>query len=155
MVEKCSTSLRIEVGCRRPLLSVRSWNPTDVRLPTTVGTVIAGPPRVLCIGPSYWLVIGGSMVAESLSCVDLSDGLAAVEISGSICSDLFSGVCALDFHPLVFRVNTCCRTRFAGLPVIIDRRSEGEFDCYVSSSYLAYLFAVLRDGTAKLGKRSK
>lgn len=156
MVELRSSNLRIEVGPRPTICVWRSWSPTATGLPTQVGTVIVGPPRVLCIGPSAWLAVGDAVPArEGLICVDSTDGTLQIQISGPASDDLLSTVCALDFHPSAFPIDACRRTRLAGLPVIIDRRGEQSFECYAAASYLPYLLGVLRDSALGLEKHSK
>lgn len=156
MVDLRSSNLRIEVGPRQTIGVLRSWNPTDTGLPTQVGTVIVGSSRVLCIGPSTWLAVGGAVPArEGLICVDGTDATLQIQISGPASDDLLSTVCALDFHPRAFPIDACRRTRLAGLPVVIDRRGEQSFECYAAASYLPYLLVVLRDSAIGLEEHSQ
>ena len=122
-----------------------------------VGLTALGPFRVLCTGPAEWLAIGSDseplekllplleIAPAPLVCINLTDGLAHVQLSGAAIVDSVSSLCALDLNPVAFPPDTCARARFAGLPVIIDRRTPDAFDCYVVSSYLSYLLACLQD----------
>src|SRR4051812_8511189 len=125
-------------------LRLKSWLPEHTQggkpvvlagqeLPSQVGGILQGPMRVLCLGPGDWLIVshehtGSSMRAhfapdlseQGLALVDLTDGLAALEVSGSAAREVLSKGCGLDFHPRSFPPGRCARTRFAQIPVVIE-----------------------------------
>lgn len=169
-----SAAVRIAAGEARGLLRLKSWRPESVtagrpvvlagrRLPAEVGATLAGPLRVLCLGPAEWLVISreraGSRLREQfepeaieqgLALVDLSDGLAGLDVQGAAARDLLSKGCGLDLHPRYFAAGQCARTRFAQIPVVIDCLDEApRFALYVARSYRQYLHAWLSDAAAE------
>ena len=138
------------------------------RLPSEVGESLAGNPKVLCIGPAEWLIAADGKSARDiqewaqndilgygLALVDLTDGLARLEIAGSSARDVLSKSCGLDFHPRVFPVDRCARTRLAQVPVVIEHRTEEpRFELYVARSLSRYLQGWLIDAAVEFGDAS-
>jgi sarcosine oxidase, subunit gamma len=118
-----------------------------------------GLPRVLCTGPGEWLVVHAPTAVErlcevlapalenrSLVLVDLTEGLVALEISGSEARAVLGKSCGLDFDPRRFRHNQCARTRFANIAVLIDCIQPGQvYILYVGRSHASYLKSWLAD----------
>lgn len=129
--------------------------------PTVVGCSSGDHTRVLCLGPADWLVLSdaaaGALVraletakGPTLSVTDLSQGIVAIEVAGACARDLLAKACGLDVHARSLRRGVCARTRFAGIAVIVYAVGEdGVFHCYVSRSYVQYLFQWLTDGAAE------
>jgi heterotetrameric sarcosine oxidase gamma subunit len=161
------------IACKA-VLSVKSWilapdkAPRRVvlggqELPSQVGAVLPGPIRALCLGPDEWLIMSQDYTAaavrlrlgseaQDLVMVDMTDGLAGLSIQGSAARDMLSQGCGLDFHPDVFPADSCARTRFAQIPVVIQRLAESNrFELYCGRSYLQYLRAWLTDASAVTG----
>ncbi len=115
-------------------------------------------PRSLWFGPDRWLLVSGSMSADSLvkkcqealadvlhNAVDNSAGLAVFRVTGPGARDLLAADCGLDFRPEKFPVGNCCRTQFAQIAAIIAAEGPEQFDIYVDRSYEEYLGEWLRD----------
>jgi sarcosine oxidase subunit gamma len=162
--------VHIKSICGRTSLRLRSCLPEVVsgqkavvlagrELPLRVGATRCGPIQALCIGPGEWIIVSQVMTAldvqtrfapeltqQGLVLVDLTDGLAVLELRGFATRDVLSKGCGLDFHPDVFFIGTCARTRFAQLDVIIHCTGfEPQIELYVGRSYLAYLHDWLTD----------
>ncbi len=140
----------------RAILHLKSWGPVPPTL-ADLASIQEGA-RPLALGPREWLLVGdgieGSRLLASLapfarSCglaaVDLSDGMAGLELEGCAARDILSTACGLDLHPRAFTEGSCTRTRLAQLPVVIARPASARYELYVGSSYAAYLEAWLRD----------
>jgi heterotetrameric sarcosine oxidase gamma subunit len=171
---KASCRSLLAEGCpRRSMLRVVLITPHHVVLPEMVGALGGLWPnqvgltatanfRVLCTGPSEWLVIESdttshavrallSIEATQLIRVEIGDSLALLTLSGDLVTDLLASACALDTHTASFAVDDCRCTRFAGLKVVIDRRSNDVFDCYVPASYCGYAREFLKDVAFNVG----
>jgi heterotetrameric sarcosine oxidase gamma subunit len=124
-----------------------------VELPAKVGATVPGELRVLCTGPSDWLLVArhalswparGSIEADcarqSLALVDLSSGLSVIEIEGDRARDLLSKGCGLDLDHSAFVYPRSARTRFAQLAVVIEAlEDQDSFDLYVAASHAHYV----------------
>lgn len=132
-------------------------------LPSQVGGVLRGPMRFLCVGPAEWLIVSHQHHAmivrheiepdlpkHGFALVDLTDGLAKLEIRGSAAREVLSKGCGLDFHPRTFPPGRCARTRFAQIPLVIDCLDEEPlFELYVARSSFQYLHSWLIDAAAE------
>jgi sarcosine oxidase subunit gamma len=127
-----------------------------------VGGAAGSRHRVLCHGPADWLVVAESpsaaLLAEfqrlvqgsTLQVSDQSQGLAALQVSGSRARELLTKGCCLDLHPRVFPPGACARTRLAHVPVIVDAAADADMlTCYVGRSYLDYLRNWLDDAAVE------
>jgi sarcosine oxidase subunit gamma len=152
-------------------LRVQAWAPgsfqapaalndaTGAAWPQGVGAVAEGHCRVLCIGPTDWIVVAPETTASrvheaiqalapsaQLSVVEVTDALPHLQLEGASVRDVLSQGCGLDLHPKVFTAGQCARTRLAQIPAILHCIDGGSaFDCYVSRSYLPHLESWLRD----------
>jgi sarcosine oxidase subunit gamma len=130
------------------------------RLPLRVGEIAtAFDALALCLGPQEWWLVSPEhepsaitphlereLATEGLMLADLTEGLAVFEVQGPATRDLFSKACGLDFHPRVFGVGRCARTRFAQIPaVLLCRDDPHRFELYVARSYAHYLHAYVTD----------
>lgn len=157
----------------RRSLRLKSWLPEYTsggkpvvlaarELPSRVGATLSGPVRVLCLGPGDWLIVSHErepsglrehierdLPQPGLVLVDLTPGLAVLEVQGSAIREVLSKGCGLDFHPRSFPTGRCARTRLAQIPVVIECLSEPpRFELYVPRSYFHYLHAWLIDAAA-------
>jgi heterotetrameric sarcosine oxidase gamma subunit len=162
---------RLRPASARSVLRVKSWLPHSPTmplilggcvLPHSVGAVTEGSPRVLTTGPADWLlshsptrverlrnVWAPELTTKNLALVDLTDGLAVLEASGSRVREILSKSCGLDFAPRYFGAGHCARTRFANIPVVIDcLEDSGIFCLYVPRSYRHYLQTWLVDAAS-------
>lgn len=130
--------------------------------PTAVGCSSGDRTRVLCFGPTDWLVLSDGAAdapvrdleeaakGSTLSVTDVSQGLVAIEVAGACARDLLAKACGLDVHARSFRPGVCARTRFADVAVIVHPVGDGAaFHCYVSRSYGEYLLQWLTDAAAE------
>lgn len=134
-------------------------------LPSRVGGRLRGPIRALCIGPGDWLMVShqhdfvvvrdhvaADLPPHGLTLVDVSHALAGLEVRGPMARELLSKGCGLDFHPRSFPVESCARTRFAQIPVVIEsREEESRFELFVARSLAAWLRSWLEDAALELG----
>ncbi len=115
-------------------------------------------PRSIWFGPDRWLLISGSLSADSMvekceqalvdvlhNVVDYSAGLAVFRVAGPGARNLLAAGCGIDFRPKKFPVDSCCRTRFAQIAAVIVAEGPEQFDIYVDRSYEVYLNDWLRD----------
>jgi len=169
-MERDAVSLRLlPFGTR---IRVQSWGASDLPAslaavvgapwPTAVGRSNGAQTRVLCFGPTDWLVLSDgaadALVRDleeaakdsTLSVTDLSQGIVAIEVAGACARDLLAKACGLDVHARIFGPGVCARTRFADIAVIVHAVGDGAaFHCYVSRSYVDYLFEWLTDAAAE------
>jgi heterotetrameric sarcosine oxidase gamma subunit len=160
---RAGESLEVRVVPGRTLLQLKSLSLVRESTPgvqlegqalgSAVGSVAAGMTRILCTAPGEWLAVvpeanaarlqgelAPQLARESLALLDMSAALVTLKVTGSNLLRVFSQSCGLDFEPRRFPADTCARTRFARIAVLIDCRSAGqEYDLYVSRSYSAYL----------------
>jgi heterotetrameric sarcosine oxidase gamma subunit len=160
----CMAEFHLQPASRRTVLRVKSWHCDRTGdMPRlfvdSVGAVIQGSVRVLCTGPGEWLlvsppigaarlhnVLAPELTTHGLALVDLTDGLAVFEVSGSAVREVLAKSCGLDLDRLRFRAGQCARTRFAQIPVVIDcTQDSGIFELYAPRSYAHYLKDWLLD----------
>lgn len=171
-----TAAVQITVTSSRTSLRLKSWLPEYTNggksvvlagreLPSAVGTTLSGPMRVLCIAPGEWLIVSyehqasvlreniePDLLQQGLTLVDLTDGLAGLEVQGSAAREVLSKGCGLDLHPRSFPTGRCARTRFAQIPVVVDCLDEPpRFELYVARSYFSYLRLWLIDAAAEFG----
>jgi heterotetrameric sarcosine oxidase gamma subunit len=171
--------LQVATTFTRSVLEVRSWRPEhksgeqalhleDRELPREVGATLPGPLHVLCLAPGEWLLISDEQAATSIAArvatdlvaqgavlVDTTDGIGTLSVSGPWSRDVLSKGCGLDFHPQVFAVGRCARTRFAQMPVIVHHTDEvPSFRLYVPRSYLGFLADWFADATVEFNASS-
>jgi sarcosine oxidase subunit gamma len=127
--------------------------------PEGVGAVAEAHCRVLCIGPTDWIVVAPDATAlrtheaiqllapsVQMSVVEVTDALPHLRLEGAGVRDALSQGCGLDLHPKAFAAGRCARTRLGQVPAILHCvEGGGAFDCYASRSYLPHLEAWLRD----------
>jgi sarcosine oxidase subunit gamma len=147
----------------RSVLLLKSFQPEMVRgeravhlsgnsLSPQVGTVRSGSPRVLCLGPGEWWVVGRGLSSNldalrppdadalGFTVCDLSRGLCAFHVSGAGSRALLAKGCGLDLHPEGLGSRGCARTRFAQIPVVIDCiHPPDHFELYAPRSYSDYI----------------
>ena len=164
----------------RTSLRLKSWLPEHTKgaravtlggraLPSQVGATLSGPTQVLCVGPGEWLLVSQEreapslreslepdLSAQGLVCVDLTDGLAVLEVRGAAVREILSKGCGLDFHPHSFPAGRCARTRFAQIPLVVACFDEPpRFELYVARSYFHYLHSWLTDAAAEFATTSQ
>src|SRR5688572_15403018 len=66
-------------------------------LPSEVGATLSGPMHALCTGPGDWLIMSPPLAPilseQGLVLIDLSDGLASLEVSGPAAREVLSKGC--------------------------------------------------------------
>lgn len=160
------------------VLRLKAWSPDHVTgekpvtlgsqtLPSETGATSSGPMHALCVGPGEWLVVSREDAAGNLRerieaelpesglvLVDLSDGLAQLEVSGAAVRELLSKGCGLDLHPERFPPGRCARTRFTKISVVIEcLDGSPRFELIVARSYLCYLQAWIADAAVEFQTR--
>ena len=132
----------------------------QLRWPMGTGVVATGRVDVICINPADWLIVAredgsaGELVAalqrgfhgSSFRATDLSHALGRVRIAGDGARLLLSRVSALDVRSSSELIPGCApSTLVAGLPAVVRCLSPTSFELIVSSSYVEFLMAWLRD----------
>lgn len=165
--------LRVATAPVGALLRLKSWRDGAIPLsldrgqwPAHVGDTLNGPIRVQCVAPGDWLILSHQFpsaelrkelqagLPEGLVLVDMSDAFASLEITGSAARDVLSKGCCLDFHPRVFLVGRCARTRFAQMPVVLECLDDTpRFEMTVARSYHHYLHSWLVDASVEFRDR--
>ena len=156
----------------RSVLRLRSWLPEFSRggkpvildgreLPAQVGEILPGQVRALCVSPGEWLLVSTESdwpqplrpeeSTQGLVLVDLTDGLAIIDVRGSAAREILCKGCGLDLHPRSFPAGRCARTRFAQIPVVVECLGPSRFELYVARSYLHYLHSWLEDAAVEFG----
>jgi sarcosine oxidase subunit gamma len=168
------TAIQITALSGRTVLRLKCWLAGSVTggkpvalagqvLPLEVGETASESAHVLCIGPGDWLIVTSaepaSHLRERLGCdralpglgiVDLTDGLAGLELRGAAAREVLSKGCTLDLHLRRFPAGQCARTRFAQVPVVIECLDEPpRFELTVARSYFRYLHAWLTDAATE------
>lgn len=158
----------------RALLRLKSWLPEYANaakpvvlagreLPLQVGATLSGPMRVLCVGPGEWLIVSHEYPASGLreriepdlpeyglALVDLTDGIAGLDVRGCAAREILSKGCGLDLHPRSFPADWCARTRFAQIPVVIEcLDNPPRFELHMARSYFHYLRGWIADAAAE------
>jgi sarcosine oxidase, subunit gamma len=168
-----TSDAQITAMSARAVLRLKSWLPEHSsgaqpvmlaggELPSQVGATVSGPLRILCVGPGEWLIVSherrasklredieSDLTRYGLALVELTHGLAGLEVRGCDAREVLSKGCGLDFHPRAFRVGRCARTRFAQIPVVIDCLDESpRFELYVARSYFHYMHSWITAAAA-------
>jgi sarcosine oxidase subunit gamma len=150
------------------IIRVQSW---DIRAPVPMavsemlgvalpenGTVVAARAKVIGVGPADWLVITpdpevtpwlqrleAAFGGGPCRATDLTQAFARIEVHGPHTRELLAKGCSLDLHSSLFPPGRCARTRFAGMPVIVECTASSTFECIVTLSYAEYLLKWLTD----------
>lgn len=165
--------LRLSVLPARAIVQLR----VAIRSLKTIGSVrigereLAGPPNsctgddpVNCrIAPDTWLVLSSRHEAGDLEAAiakvctrracavtDLSDACVTLVLDGPRAVEVLSRGCGLDFSFNAFGTNSCARTRFAQLPVVVRRPDVHRFEFIVDRSTARYLFDWIQDAAVGL-----
>jgi sarcosine oxidase subunit gamma len=153
-------ALRINPINTRAKLHLKSWT-VGRTSPSLFVPGVKGECRLLTLTAGEWLMISDTFAGHTLheftrehvqeqgiAAVNLSQGLAALQLEGSAVRNVLAKSCGLDLHPQHFPVGSCTRTRFAQLPVIIDFiDAKPRFELYVGRSYRSYLTSWLTDAS--------
>jgi sarcosine oxidase subunit gamma len=167
------TAIRIIPLSGRTVLRLKSWLAESVNgretvvlagqvLPLQVGATAAKPLHVLCVGPGDWLIVSEQpasflskcfeldLALDGLAIVELTDGLATLDVGGPAAREVLSKGCGLDLHSRRFPAGRCARTRFAQVPVVIERLDDPpRFELTVARSYFRYLHVWLTDAATE------
>ena len=143
----------------RAILHLRSWMLRHSS-PFIIPPSLIQHGRLLTLAPGEWLLISDTLSAQTLHeharlareqgivAVSSSPALAAIRIEGRAARGVLAKSCGLDFHPSIFPVGSCTRTRLAKLPAIVDFVDvKPRFELYVGCSYLAYMCSCLNDAS--------
>jgi sarcosine oxidase, subunit gamma len=125
-------------------------------------SIAAGEPESLAIGPGHWLLLSHGSTADEIigrtgraldgflhSVVDRSSAQMMIRLRGPLARELLARGSAVDFRPSAFPPGSCCRTRFAGQPVVVLARSAGVFELLVDRC-LAHYFEDWLAGSAEI-----
>src|ERR1700728_1463729 len=157
LLAPCSI-IRIQTWDSKAIVSSTVEEVVGVTWPHNTGAVATGRAKVICVGPTDWLVIVADLNAiewlqqlkaafedSPFRATDVSQALARIEIEGPEVRDLLAKGCGLDLHPSRFAPGRSARTRLAGMPVVICCRGGSKFECIVTLSYAEFLLSWLAD----------
>jgi len=166
-VASAVTAVTITWSTPRFMYRIRSWlGPGSIVQgglggwwPTTTGQIGMSPrsARVLCVGPTEWLVVGEAVEVQRLSAspfcaVHVGEGLAQMCVVGDAALALLASFSALDFEN--FAAGTCARTRFSNVVAVVERSAAAQFMFYFPRSYQQYLIACIHEvGLGKIEQR--
>lgn len=120
-------------------------------LPLTANRAAGAAPRLLWAGPDEWVVLDASPARlEALAAAssgepwhyaDLTDGVAAFQLTGEGAQGLLAAECPLDLSVAALPPDHCAQTLFADVAIFVDRRpGETGLRVFVDAS-LAHYFA--------------
>jgi heterotetrameric sarcosine oxidase gamma subunit len=108
-----------------------------VQLPALGRALAATDHLALCVRPGRWLILtppaaaGASAAVWQAVCaglgaaLDLSSGLNALELTGSVAREVLVRSCRIDLDPDAFPVGAACATIMVQVPVILVALASG------------------------------
>lgn len=163
-----SETLHLQVLSQRSVVELRLGarsrkNAGDIRiagraLPLAVNSWSGDDPVFCCIGPDAWMLLSAQHAAADLvdaaragckrrsgAVTDLSDAWVTIALEGGLAVEVLLRGCGLDFTHTAFGQNSCARTRFAQIPVLLRRVSHDRFELIVDRSAAQYLYDWIQD----------
>lgn len=134
-------------------------------LPIEANTISKDKHCICWLGPDEWLLVTASkeapeltarlqdsLAAQHAAVNDLSGGQVVLRLSGESVRKLFAKGCTLDFHPDVFRTNTCAQSGLAKANALFVYSEEpNTFDVIVRRSFSDYLIRWMQKAGDDLG----
>jgi heterotetrameric sarcosine oxidase gamma subunit len=130
-------------------------------VPEAMNTWIGEDPVICRIAPDSWLLLSARHEAadladaartacarRSFAITDLSDACVTISVEGARVLDILNRGCGLDFG--AFGDDTCARTRFAQLPVVLRRAAADRYELLVDRAVSNHLYDWLQDAAAGL-----
>lgn len=148
-------------------------NAADIRIagrPLPLGAnTWSGDDPVLCrTAPDTWLLMSARHPASDLmeaaragcrrrlaAVTDISDASVTLAIEGPQAAELLARGCGLDLRDATFGQDSCTRTRFAQLPVMLRRVNAERFELLVDRSAAAWLHDWLLDAAAPMAQAAR
>ena len=135
-----------------------------IPLPLTPNRVaLAGPLRVLWLGPDEWLAVADDKAPDLVPrleravagrravLTDLSSSRVIIQLGGAGARDLLAAGCGLDLHHRAFGLGQCAQTLVARVPVILDQVDAApHYRLLVRRSYARWLIDWLVDAAEAL-----
>lgn len=113
--------------------------------PPPGGVAAWGERSVLWLGPSEWLVVGGTPL-DLPGGVDVSANRTTIELSGPHARDVLEKGCTLDLHPRAFTAGRCAQTMVARAQVILWQTDDAPvYRLMVRGSFARYVADWLVD----------
>ncbi len=129
----------------------------DTMLPEAGRCVSDEAGAWLSIGPNVYFRVGAvddiaALTSHFEVVVDVSSGWIRLAFEGSKAVALLRKGCAVDLHPRMFPVGSCCATGMARMRVVLWRPSvESRYEMLVGRSYALSLWSWLIDAAAEYG----
>jgi heterotetrameric sarcosine oxidase gamma subunit len=113
--------------------------------------VITRQRTALWLGPDEWLVLAPEtdqallqqIVPVPASIVDVSHGLAGIDVIGPRAAWCINAFNALDLDPSAFPVTACTRTVFGKAQIVLWRAGADAFRIETARSFAPYVWACL------------
>ncbi len=118
--------------------ALRRWAPTLPAFPADPNTLTPGPPDLLYIGRTHWLLraplqdeprmetlLNPAHCPADISILRLSDSLCFFTITGQDANQILSIASPLDTHPTVLPTNAATYSEVWGLKALISRHQDG------------------------------
>lgn len=134
----------------------------EIQLPKPCRVTGANEIRCLWLGPNEWLLTTApgqeDALLEKLNPLNdthlmhaglMTDSRVAIEVSGTASPDLLSKGCSLDLHSSAFKPGHCAVTRFANIPMMINRTEANTFEVYIDRAQAHYLWNWLEDAATE------
>lgn len=154
----------------QPELTVAALREFGLKLPLKTGGSAGSDPAILCLRPNEWLAYGSSATSSELFdriqalhagaqpaggtsgygvALDLSDGLAVLQLSGPAAPWLLAKLGSLDFAGAREAGQHCARTRMGQVAVVVNYHplaagsTEFVYDLILDRSIARYLWELL------------
>ncbi|MDJ0921674.1 MAG: sarcosine oxidase subunit gamma family protein [Henriciella sp.] len=123
---------------------------TGIDLPTVPNQAVSQPCFAAWLAPNEWLVQSAEVEFHQTltkACGDhlhhvarVDDAYVQYDLTGSKARDVLAHGSSLDFHPRVFRSNTCAQTLISGVQCLIYRAASGSrWTLFTSAAYRGHI----------------
>ncbi len=107
---------------------------------------------LLASAPGTADVIRDALEAAHLLTTDVTDGRAALRLSGTKSLDLLRKGTSLNLHPRIFQPGHCAQGKLAQCGVLLSRPGEPlAYDIFCERSFAEYLWLWLEDAAREFG----
>ncbi len=107
---------------------------------------------LLACAPGAADVIRDALQAANLIFTDVTDGRAALRLSGTRSTDLLRKGTSLNLHPRVFEPGHCAQGKLAQCGVLLSRPGKAlAYDIFCERSFAEYLWFWLEDAAREFG----
>ena len=138
--------------------AVRLGEAFGIAWPQTPNTVAEGPVRVAWMAPGQWAVfdteadlrgpVSSACSGRLHHLADVSAGRRLWRIEGVFGRTLIAKGCSIDTHPNILSANSCARTLFAQIPILLIASAISDsFEIVADVSFAGHLQAWFAEAT--------